>query len=469
MASSGSSHSAPYSIITLNAWNTEQWATRRAIVVDFFKTFRPDILCLQEVRPEVLDAVREALVGFEYLQDASVPGYLVEGNILWNASKFDKLAIGAEDVGIEETERRLFWVLLREREKSPTEASDPQGGSSMLNTAGVSRSSTTPSRKTSSGITGSAGMNIVPGGAGAGTHGTTSGNNNFSLEHGCNTLLVCTAHLTWQGSYPYLTSNTDPRKKQMRRICEWLEVQAMMDALLLGHHGDPTGRRGGTSEQQADGAISTNRQLVDNDIESHLTSPRLAGDLSSSAELVGPTSKQSSSRTPSVSPVLLQQTVAHQTAGNAGSSSSSAGPFSTTPLAPPALIFCGDLNCAFGPKQVLRQALPFMQDCFSGLQLRIPSTHPARPSDPCEEQLPDQTLDWIFYDQRNLAPVMATKLEKLYEGSVRHVSDHFPLWFSFRFVPGLDKPANYEENKDWVGGDPFFSTLTKYAPPELMV
>lgn len=61
----------------------------------------------------------------------------------------------------------------------------------------------------------------------------------------------------------------------------------------------------------------------------------------------------------------------------------------------PAVFFMGDLNDAFHPRRVLREQ--GFVDCFSALGLPATPTHPQRPcSDPDEDALPDQALDWIF-------------------------------------------------------------------------
>eukprot|EP00392_Amoebophrya_sp_AT5.2_P005094 g5103.t1 len=401
-----------YSVITLNTWNTEDWQRRHPVFVDFFKAFQPDILALQEVRPAVLDAVSEALhvaeistdlpavevvpraasglssastassaaaasgssdaaslsshagskekakmsvsSRYDFLEDESIPGLRSEGNIFWRRDKFEQVAYSAVDVGIAEPERRLFWVLLRERgerfirvegqEEQVVGQEERPGGSKRKRQRVVD---------TTRGSSSADGAMI-----GSGDH---EGRGDASRL-----VLVATVHLTWQGSYPYLGSDTCPRKAQMRRIVRWLESDEPLGEGLPG--------------------------------------PRDVA----------------------------------------------------------AKIFGGDLNCAFGPKQVLRLALPCMQDSFSGLQLRVPITHPARPASCEEEQLPDQTLDWIFYDQRGIAPVMATRPEKLYKGRTSHVSDHYPLWFSFRLRGEAERKAVM--GKDWAAEDPFFEGFRKYAP-----
>ena len=52
------------SIVTYNLWNTERWSLRAPALRQFVEIFRPDILCLQELRAEtqaVLDTVMPQL------------------------------------------------------------------------------------------------------------------------------------------------------------------------------------------------------------------------------------------------------------------------------------------------------------------------------------------------------------------------------------------------------------------------
>ena len=101
------------------------------------------------------------------------------------------------------------------------------------------------------------------------------------------------------------------------------------------------------------------------------------------------------------------------------------------------LIFAGDLNCPFFPPLILRhRSNNRLQDSFRGCQLRPPPTHPVCggiTGDPSEDDCPDQTLDWIFYDTNTIQPIMSVAIAKRYEGrGDRPVSDHLPVWFLFK-------------------------------------
>jgi endonuclease/exonuclease/phosphatase family metal-dependent hydrolase len=104
------------SFITYNLWNAERWDVRRPALGGFLRLFRPDVLCLQELQPETQAFLDESLPDYQRVDDP-FPGWTNEGNIYWNSLHLEKMEHGAEDVGIQEPERRLFWARLRVRER----------------------------------------------------------------------------------------------------------------------------------------------------------------------------------------------------------------------------------------------------------------------------------------------------------------------------------------------------------------
>lgn len=98
-------------VCTLNLWETSRWAERSASLRRFLELHRPDLLCVQELRPESLALIQEALPDHDHVRDG-FPGWSLEGNVFWNRSAFGLEDAGAEDVGMLETHRRLFWARL---------------------------------------------------------------------------------------------------------------------------------------------------------------------------------------------------------------------------------------------------------------------------------------------------------------------------------------------------------------------
>lgn len=108
------------SFLTYNLWNTMRWSKREKALRAFFSTFKPDVFCLQELRPETRNALDDCLPGHRRVEDG-FPGWEIESNIYWNDSLLEEVEHGAEDIGIYSDEyRRLFWVRLRVRQTGET-------------------------------------------------------------------------------------------------------------------------------------------------------------------------------------------------------------------------------------------------------------------------------------------------------------------------------------------------------------
>jgi endonuclease/exonuclease/phosphatase family metal-dependent hydrolase len=101
------------SILTYNLWNTRRWPEREQALRHFFRRYRPDIFCLQELRAETRAALDDALPDYRRVQDSN-PGWEVESSIYWNASLLEEVEHGLDDIAIDSNEHRgLFWARLR--------------------------------------------------------------------------------------------------------------------------------------------------------------------------------------------------------------------------------------------------------------------------------------------------------------------------------------------------------------------
>ena len=107
-------HPIRFVVCTYNLWNDQRWPDRQEPLKRFLEYHLPDILCVQELRPVTCDFVDAVLKGHQRVQDP-FEGWLWEGNIYWNKGMFNLVEYGAEDVGMLEELRRLFWVRLRFR------------------------------------------------------------------------------------------------------------------------------------------------------------------------------------------------------------------------------------------------------------------------------------------------------------------------------------------------------------------
>ncbi len=102
-----------FTVCTLNLWERSRWPERRASLEAFLSLHKPDILCLQELRPETRDCIDSAFTGSHSRIDDAFEGWVNEGNIYWNRTLFEKVTHGAEDVGMSDSDRRLFWATLK--------------------------------------------------------------------------------------------------------------------------------------------------------------------------------------------------------------------------------------------------------------------------------------------------------------------------------------------------------------------
>ena len=106
---------ARISIVTYNIWLTQRWAVRVPALRGFLECFDPDILCLQELQAQSRDFIDQTLTGHKRVDDP-YPGWTTESNIYWRDARFARIEHGAEDVGIPDGVRRLFWVRLQMRD-----------------------------------------------------------------------------------------------------------------------------------------------------------------------------------------------------------------------------------------------------------------------------------------------------------------------------------------------------------------
>jgi endonuclease/exonuclease/phosphatase family metal-dependent hydrolase len=107
-----------FSVMTFNLWGHDRWPERKEAVTGLLEVRRPDVLVLQEVRPDTIE-LAEATVPHRRRVDDDFAGWREESNILWDERLFTHLEHGAEPIGHLEEHRRLFWVRLRPPDGSP--------------------------------------------------------------------------------------------------------------------------------------------------------------------------------------------------------------------------------------------------------------------------------------------------------------------------------------------------------------
>lgn len=103
-----------FTAMSINLWNTQRWPAREVPVRTLLQR-RPDLLCVQELRPLLGRVIDEELTEHQHVTSEE-RGWTHEGNVWWDASRFALVAFGAEHFGAIERDRRVFWVRLRCRE-----------------------------------------------------------------------------------------------------------------------------------------------------------------------------------------------------------------------------------------------------------------------------------------------------------------------------------------------------------------
>lgn len=106
-----------FSIMTLNLWNTEYLEKRVDSIKKFFKIYKPDILCIQEIREETLSLLKEQLDGYKYVNDSFI-GWNEESNIFYNSNLFSEIEHGRIDLNMPEINRGLFYLRLAVKDSS---------------------------------------------------------------------------------------------------------------------------------------------------------------------------------------------------------------------------------------------------------------------------------------------------------------------------------------------------------------
>lgn len=88
-----------FTVMTKNLWNTIRWDERKECVRLFFRLYSPDIICLQEVRPELLSWIDESLPDYSRIRDPFA-GWTNEGSIYYRneGSVLDSWTDGAGDI-----------------------------------------------------------------------------------------------------------------------------------------------------------------------------------------------------------------------------------------------------------------------------------------------------------------------------------------------------------------------------------
>ena len=103
-----------FSIMTLNLWNTEKLEQRKSSIIEFFSIYRPDFLCIQELREETRNILDTVLFNYDRVHDSFI-GWRDESNIYYNKELFDEVEHGRINLIMPEENRGLFYLRAKEK------------------------------------------------------------------------------------------------------------------------------------------------------------------------------------------------------------------------------------------------------------------------------------------------------------------------------------------------------------------
>lgn len=102
--------------MTCNLAGELNWHERAEAVGELLRRYRPDIVCVQELSASVQVYLDTTLTEYQRVTDDKHQS--AEVNIYWNATQFDVIACGFEDIGALEANRHLCWARLQSPEET---------------------------------------------------------------------------------------------------------------------------------------------------------------------------------------------------------------------------------------------------------------------------------------------------------------------------------------------------------------
>ena len=107
-------------VMTFNVWGNTFWPERRHALQETVLRADPDIVLLQEITPEILEALDDTLTSHSRIRNNAeetgfarifTKGWTTESQIYYRKSMFDLVESGYEDLEIlDHPDRGLFWA-----------------------------------------------------------------------------------------------------------------------------------------------------------------------------------------------------------------------------------------------------------------------------------------------------------------------------------------------------------------------
>jgi len=108
-----------FSIMTLNLWNTEKLDQRIDSIKRLFSIYKPDFICIQEIRKETQSLLDKILLAYNRVNDNFI-GWGEESNIYYNKELFSEVEHGRIDLNMPEENRGLFYIRVKITELDKT-------------------------------------------------------------------------------------------------------------------------------------------------------------------------------------------------------------------------------------------------------------------------------------------------------------------------------------------------------------
>ena len=108
-----------FSIMTLNLWNTEKLDQRVDSIKRLFSIYKPDFICIQEIRKETQSLLDQILFNYSRVNDDFI-GWSEESNIYYKKELFSEVEHGRIDLNMPEINRGLFYLRVKIKEINKT-------------------------------------------------------------------------------------------------------------------------------------------------------------------------------------------------------------------------------------------------------------------------------------------------------------------------------------------------------------
>ena len=111
MSTFSASFPARVKIMTWNVWGNNRWPERQKALLRTLHSSAPDIILLQEICPEILEAIDTNMSSLARVYEPDKKGWNTESNIYYNKALLNKIDHGCSALDMDDHPNRgLFWA-----------------------------------------------------------------------------------------------------------------------------------------------------------------------------------------------------------------------------------------------------------------------------------------------------------------------------------------------------------------------